>query len=410
MTILLASGLVALIVNVLRIKLFSNVFRSLSSTFINRLLLFVVVLLLSSIGANFYGASNLSNKLLDASYTIVYSGLLFYTLYLIFTGYIIVLLRRHMATATNLIEEFAIKVEKNTILIIKIIMIAWWTKVTIDTLGLYDYLYELSNTILAIKFQISNFSISVQSVLDFSLIIFMTWFLARFLTTLLEVEVFSRYKFPRGIPTAIKTMLNYVIIFIGALVALSALGISSEQFTVVFGALGVGIGFGLRNIIANFISGIIMVFERPVQIGDVIQVDGTLGEVKSIGARSTTIATYDGSEVIIPNADFISKEITNWTFSNDRRRKSLAFKVDLGTNIQQVLAIMESVALQNENVLHDPKPLATFQGFGDYYLEFKLYFWLDKNLIPTQSEVAIAVYEALVQAGVKMPVPKQQQV
>jgi small-conductance mechanosensitive channel len=410
MTIILALGLIALIIRVLRIRLFHNVFTPLNAKIINRILFFVIVLLSGAVGANLYGASNLSNRLLDAAYTIVFSGLLFYTLALIFTGYTIVLLRRHMATATNLIEEFAIKVEKNTTLFIKVIMTIWWLKVAIDALGIYDYLQEITNSFLAISFKISNFSISVQSIIDFLLIIVITWFLARFITTLLEVEVFSRYKFPRGVPTAIKTLLNYIIIFIGALVALSALGISAEQFTVVFGALGVGIGFGLRNIIANFISGIIMVFERPVQIGDIIQVDKTLGEVKTIGARSTTIATYDGSEVIIPNADFISKEITNWTFSSDKRRKSLAFKVDLGSDIQQILAIIEHVALQQPNVLHDPKPLATFQGFGEYYLEFKLYFWLDKQLMVTQSEVAQAVYEALMEAGVKMPVPKQQQI
>jgi len=406
--IFLALALIMLIYQTMKKRVLEKTFQPLTRNIIRKLFWFDIVLLAISLIANLYGATNLSNRLLEAGYTIVYSGLLFYALTTILSGYIIVLLRRHMATATNLIEEFAIKVEKNTLLFIKVIMAIWWIKVILDVLGIYNFLIEKIKGFLAIRFEISNFSISIQSIFDFFLIIITTWFLAKFITTFLEVEIFSRYKFPRGIPTAIKTLLNYIIIFIGSLIALSALGISSEQFMVVFGALGVGIGFGLRNIIANFISGIIMVFERPVQIGDVIQITSTMGKVKSIGARSTTIETYDGSEVIIPNADFISKEITNWTFSDDRRRKSLEFKTDFGNDIEQILKIMEEVALRHPDVLKEPKPLATFQGFGEYYLEFKLYFWLSENLVKAQSEVAIETYKALVDAGISMPIPKQE--
>jgi small-conductance mechanosensitive channel len=311
-----------------------------------------------------------------------------------------------MASATNLIEEFAAKVEKNTTLLIKIIMFLWWLKVLLSVLGLYEYYIEYRDKFLSITFQISNVTFSIQSIVDFLIIIASTWFLAKFLNTFLEVELFSRYKFPRGVPTAIKTTLNYIIIFLGIIVALSALGIKSEQFTVVFGALGVGIGFGLRNIIANFISGIIMVFERPVQIGDTISISSTLGKVKSIGARSSTIETFDGSEVIIPNADFISKEITNWTLSDERRRKTIDFKVDFDTDIQKVLDIMQKVAKNHPDVLKEPKPLATFNGFGEYYLEFRLYFWITSNLIVAPSEIALGVYKELKKEGIKMPLPK----
>ena len=173
-----------------------------------------------------------------------------------------------------------------------------------------------------------------------------------------------------------------------------------------FGALGVGIGFGLRNIIANFISGIIMVFERPIQIGDTIEIDNTLGSVQSIGARSSTLKTFDGSEVIIPNSDFISKEITNWTLSDKHRRKTVEFKVDLENDIDTILEIMQKVAESHKDVLKDPAPLASFKGFGEYYLEFKLYFWLAENLIVAQSEISIGIYKALRDAGIKMPVKK----
>lgn len=373
-----------------------------------RALYFLEALLLFSILANLYGATLLANRLLEAVFGMLYASILFFTLTLILSGYTIIILRRHMAKAPNLVEEFVKKVEYNTVFAIKMVMGVWWGVVILRQLGIYPYLREITLSFLSISWQISNITISIQALFDFAVIIVLTWFLTKFLNAVLEVEVFSRYSFPRGVPTAIKTVLNYTIIIVGIIVALSALGISSQQFALVFGALGVGIGFGLRNIIANFVSGIIMVFERPVQIGDTIQVDNTLGKVKSIGARSTTVKTFDGSEVIIPNADFISKEITNWTLSDERRRKTLLFKVDFGNDIQKVLDIMYKVALRHPDVLKDPEPLATFNGFGEYYLEFKLYFWLTENLIVAQSEIAIAVYEALKEAGVNMPVPKQE--
>ena len=114
------------------------------------------------------------------------------------------------------------------------------------------------------------------------------------------------------------------------------------------------------------------------------------------------------SKLDIPNADFISKEITNWTLSDERRRKTLLFKVALGSDIRKVLQIMDTVVMAHPNVLKDPDPISTFLGFGDYYLEFKLYFWLHENLIMAQSDIAIGVYEMLQEEGIEMPMPKQE--
>lgn len=151
-----------------------------------------------------------------------------------------------------------------------------------------------------------------------------------------------------------------------------------------------------------------MVFERPIQIGDTIEINSTMGTVDHIGTRSSTIKTFDGSEVIIPNADFISKEITNWTLSDKRRRKTLLFKVAQNADIRKVLKIMERVVNSHPDVIKDPEPLATFLGFGEYYLEFKLYFWLHENLIMAQSDIAIDIYESLQKEGIAMPTPKQE--
>ena len=371
----------------------------------NYLLVLTLLLMLFAGAANLYGSVLLSSLLIDAVLTSLYASMVFYALYIILTGYVVIILRRRISTASNMLEKYSKNVENTIKVLIKIWMFSWWFLIVTKAIGIYPYLVTFKNDILALSWQVAETTISVQSIFDFIFIVFATWVLARFIRTILEVEVFARFTFPRGIPTAITTVINYFIVISGTIIAFSSLGVSAQQFALIFGALGVGIGFGLRNIIANFVSGIIMVFERPVQIGDVIEVDKTMGEVQSIGSRASTLKTFDGSEVIIPNADFIAKEITNWTLSDKHRRKVVDFKVDFDSDIELILQIMKEVALSHPDVLKDPEPLATFQGFGEYYLEFKLYFWLTDNLIVAPSEVSIGIYKALKEAGVKMPIP-----
>lgn len=372
------------------------------------LLALFLLLLLVALGANLYGSVLFSARLIYGVLLTLYASMVFYAIYTILTAYVVIILRRRIATASNMLEKYSKNIEHTTKLLIKIWMLSWWFLIVVEVVGVYPYLLELKNDTLALSWQVSETTISVQSIFDFLLIIFATWFLARLIRTVLEVEVFARFTFPRGVPTAIMTVLNYAIVITGTIIAFSSLGVSAQQFALIFGALGVGIGFGLRNIIANFVSGIIMVFERPVQIGDVIEVDKTMGSVQSIGSRASTLKTFDGSEVIIPNADFIAKEITNWTLSDHHRRKVVDFKVDFDSDIELILKIMKEVALSHPDVLKDPEPLATFQGFGEYYLEFKLYFWLSQNLIVAPSDVSIGIYKTLKEAGVRMPVRKTQ--
>ena len=371
------------------------------------LALFLLLLLVAGI-ANLYGGVLLSSRIIDGVLSTIYTAMIFYVIYTILIAYVVIILRRRISTASHMLDRYSKNIENTTKLLIKIWMFSWWFLIVVKEVGIYPYLVTFKDDILALSWQISQTTISVQSIFDFIFIVVATWVLATLIRTVLEVEIFARFTFPRGVPTAITTVLNYIIIISGTIIAFSSLGVSAQQFALIFGALGVGIGFGLRNIIANFVSGIIMVFERPVQIGDIIEVDKTMGEVQSIGSRASTLKTFDGSEVIIPNADFIAKEITNWTLSDKHRRKVLDFKVDFDSDIELILKIMKDVASSHPDVLEDPGPLATFQGFGEYYLEFKLYFWLSENLIVAPSDIAIGIYKALKEAGIKMPVQKTQ--
>jgi small-conductance mechanosensitive channel len=170
--------------------------------------------------------------------------------------------------------------------------------------------------------------------------------------------------------------------------------------------MGVGLGFGLRNIIENFVSGLILMFERPIQVGDTIEVGDVFGNVGKIGIRSSTVETYDGSEVIVPNASLISNIVSNWTMSNRQRRIQLPVKVAFGNDPHKVLELLHKVSREHSGVLNFPEPQAFFNGFGDNHLDFTLYYWISDKILQIKSEMALAVHDTIKNAGIDTPRPK----
>jgi small-conductance mechanosensitive channel len=206
-------------------------------------------------------------------------------------------------------------------------------------------------------------------------------------------------------------MVRYTLLFFGFLFALAATGIELSKLTVVAGGLGVGIGFGLQNIVNNFVSGLVLLFERPLKVGDAVQLQGidVWGEIRRIGIRASVIRTFDGAEVIVPNGQLISEAVTNWTFSDRRRRVEVAVGVEYGTDAQRVLDLLLQVAGSNERVLAAPPPLALFVGFGASSLDFLLRAWVadfDEGYT-TRSDLTVAIQRALAEADIGVPFPQR---
>ena len=175
-----------------------------------------------------------------------------------------------------------------------------------------------------------------------------------------------------------------------------------------FGALGVGIGFGLQSVVNNFVSGLILMFERPIKVGDRIETTGRLGTVTRIGMRASTVRTFDGAEVIVPNGDLISKEVINWTLSDKRRRVEVSVRVAEGSDVKAVLDVLQRVAATRPDVLDDPAPAAFMMGANAGALEFRLFAWTQgENTLKTTSDLNVRVYEALEQAGVRSAIPQR---
>lgn len=228
--------------------------------------------------------------------------------------------------------------------------------------------------------------------------------LSRFLRFLLEEDVYSRVELPRGVPYALSTTLHYSVLVVGVLVAMSAVGVDTSRFTVLAGALGVGLGFGLQNIVNNFVSGLILLFERPVKVGDAVRVGSQAGDLLRVGLRASVVRTWEGAEVIVPNGTLISQEVTTW--SNAPRRLEIKLGVAYGTDPERMLALLEETARAHPEVAAEPRPEALFLDFGDSALLFQLRATTSSgHASRVRSQLLVALNRALKEAGIEIPFP-----
>lgn len=283
-----------------------------------------------------------------------------------------------------------------------IAVIAWFAWI-LEQLSIRTEVINRTAAILSASLVLGSISLSLEGLLTFCLALWGALLISRFVRFLLEEEVYARVNLSRGLPYAISTVLHYVILLFGFFLSVAALGFDMTKFTVLAGAFGVGLAFGLQNIINNFFSGLIVLFERPIRVGDVIQLDDTEGVVQRIGIRASFIRTHQGSEVIIPNGKLISDKVTNWTFSNRQRAIEISINVAYGSDPVNVVAILEQVASEHPRVAKDPKPQALFLKFDADFVTFQLRVFTDRlsEWTRIRSDLGIKVQSALQAAGIR---------
>jgi potassium efflux system protein len=224
-------------------------------------------------------------------------------------------------------------------------------------------------------------------------ILYLTSLFSWVIQAFVDSQIMTPRKMERGIKESLKRLVHYGLFSFGFLVAVSMAGLDLQKITIVIGALGVGIGFGLQNIVNNFVSGLILLFERPVKVGDIINIDQDWGTITKIGLRSTVFETFDNSEIIVPNADLIAQKVTNWTFTSKVVRAVLPVGVAYGSPLEKVLEILNKAAKEHPEVLSNPAPNSIFEGFGSSSIDFQLRFWvltIDERL-RIRTEVAVIV-------------------
>jgi small-conductance mechanosensitive channel len=259
-------------------------------------------------------------------------------------------------------------------------------------------------------FTVGNVSFSTGSLMKLLLyVVVLAWF-SRLLRRLLIRKVFPRFKVETGMAHALGSIASYAVVGLGLLVGLNAAGVNLSTLTVLFGALGVGIGFGLQTIASNFVSGLIILLERPIQVGDRIQVGALNGRVVRINFRATEVLTNDNIAVIVPNSEFITQQVINWSHGGNWIRIRVPVGVAYGSDVEKVQEALLEAAGAVDAMLKDPPPHVRLTGFGDSSINFELLGYTSELLHQRGqfiSRVNFAVHASLQRHGIQIPFPQR---
>jgi potassium-dependent mechanosensitive channel len=284
----------------------------------------------------------------------------------------------------------------------------FWFSIMLNNLVLADYVYRGLDNFLSTERFLGSTSFTFKSVLLFGALIYIAYIVSN------NIAYFATIKDQQKPSTRTKRLGSSVLLIrlgvfiIGFFIAATAANIPLDNITIVLGALSVGIGFGLQTIINNLVSGIILAFERPIQIGDDIEVGSLTGKVKEVGIRASKIQGYDGSEIIVPNGDLLSQHLINWTLSDKRRRVELLIGVGYSADMVLVKSLIEE-ALVLDKISKTPAPKVLMQTFGDNSVDFRVLFWVDDMDIwlDMRHEVMRTIYESFQKNGIEIPFPKR---
>jgi small-conductance mechanosensitive channel len=366
------------------------------------------LLLCGSLIANVAGHVRLALLFTTGVFKALYILLIIYAGARILEALLWAVLRTRWARAFPSIRNNAELVYTKTRLGTRFGLTLLYVYLVLRTFEILDPTYAALQLTLEAGFTIGSLSVSVGGTLAFVITIWASFALSRFFRFVLNEDVVPRVSLPRGVPQTMSKLAHYAILLLGFFVAVSAAGIELSNLVLLTGAFGVGLGFGLQTVVNNFVSGLILLFERPIKVGDVVEVGALMGTVRQIGMRASFVQTWDGAEVIVPNGNLVSAEVVNWTLSDRRRRIELPVGVAYGTDPQQVIDLLLDVARSHDDILSDPEPTALFMGFGDSSLDFSLRAWSGEfdDYLRVKSEITVAVSEALKAAEIEIPFPQ----
>ncbi|MFC0264760.1 mechanosensitive ion channel family protein [Fontibacter flavus] len=271
--------------------------------------------------------------------------------------------------------------------------------------------FELLNEIMNVKlFSIGESSLTIGLLLTLVLSVALLLLISEWIKKLLVNKVLQRYHVERGTRQSIGTIVKYVLIIAGMFSILQTNGIDLSAFGILAGALGVGIGFGLQNITNNFISGLIILFEQPIKVGDRIEVGDIAGDVVRISARSTTVITNDNISVIIPNSKFIDDQVINWSHNEFRVRFNFPVGVSYKEDPEKIKSILVKIATDNPGVLKTPEPDVLFDEFDESSLNFNLRVWTSEYVNKPKvlkSQLYFEIFRRFKENNVEIPFPQR---
>ncbi len=367
------------------------------------------ILLALSVVANVAGNVTLAARLVQGTLTSGALSVLAIGAVIVVENALAVVLRSPAARRVRVVREHGALLVARGAAAVRLVGLAFWIWAAHAAFGIGDLVAEALDAALRKRLVVGGLDVSLGDAAAFSITLAVSIALAKLLRFLLDEEALPALSLPRGVPAAISKTVQYLIVSIGFAFALLASGMEMTRFALLAGTLGVGIGFGLQNVVNNFVSGLILVYERPVQVGDVVEVGKFAGEVRRIGIRSSTLRTFQGADVIVPNANLISSEVVNWTLTDQTRRIDIDVGVAYGSEPARVQEILLGALRGRADVLASPEPLVLFTSFGESALAFQLRFWTRRFDLwqTTASEVRADILRGLGEAGIPIPFPQR---
>ncbi|MFD0794034.1 mechanosensitive ion channel family protein [Mucilaginibacter litoreus] len=294
-----------------------------------------------------------------------------------------------------------------------VIAVVLWLVMLFQNLSVEDAVFDSLEKFLTTTRSLggANTQFTFQSVIIFIAVIWLSSIVARIISYLYDVA--GRNSTEMDLlkkKNRTSTLLIKLAVFaIGFFLAVAASGFPLDKITIIISAFGIGIGFGMQNIVNNLVSGLILAFEKPVQIGDIIEVNNRSGTIMEIGIRSSKIATSDGAEVIVPNGDLISQHVINWTLSNTNRRVELIVGVAYGSDIDKVKGILTDLLSSRDDIMNNPAPLVFVHNLSESSVDFRLLFWAAEigTWLSLKSSVLTDIYLAFAKEGIEIPFPQR---
>jgi potassium efflux system protein len=365
---------------------------------------FGLILFPATLLANVFGYVNLANLLGNGALRSAYVAAALYAALRIVEGLITIALEARPLALMHVVRLHRPMLQRRICGVAEFLAFLFWLSLTLSFFGLLTPLVTNTEAALRASLTMGSINISLGQVLAFIATVWGSFLVSMFLRFLLEEDVYEHWHLERGIPQAISTMIHYAVLLLGFFIALALVGVDLAKVTILAGAFTVGVGFGLQTVINNFVCGLILLFERPIKVGDVVQVDGDIGEVRRIGIRACIIRTPDGSEAIVPNGTIISNKVINWTFSDRYRAVEVPVSVVRGMDPQRVVELLKSVAANHPSVAKEPAPHAYMVSFAPGSVSFQLRAWTDRyeDWVQVRSDLSFAVDEALTRENIKI--------
>jgi small-conductance mechanosensitive channel len=383
--------------------------RSLAGKWVRAVGMLAVVALLVSAVANLIGNVSLAEMLTGGIVDVGYVGLVLYAGVTVLSSVIRLLLARRALSRFSIVTQHAGPLLQSFTRLLGLGALAGWVIVALNEFRIFRPIRDAVVAVLTHEIRFGEISLTLGGVLLFFFSVWLAFWVAKTVRLILQDEVLPKLSLPRGVGSSVASLSYYALVFAGLAVALVAAGFEISQLTIVVGALGLGIGLGLQNIVNNFVSGLILMFERPIQPGDVVEVSGTSGKVREIGMRATTLSTFEGADVVVPNGVLLNEKLINWTLSDMDRRIDVNVGVAYGNDPGRVLELLMEVTASTPGIAAEPAPAVLFSGFGASSLDFSIRAWTNNfgDWVKIRSDLHVRVYATLREAGIEIPFPQQ---